>query len=65
MCLLPLPLKAGLLVVQSGDSEVGVSLLYTEKAMDSGPIIAQEAVQIDAGIQADELLLHLFAVGTQ
>ena len=42
MCLLPLPLKAGLLVVQSGDSEVGVSLLYTEKAMDSGPIIARQ-----------------------
>ena len=51
--------------MQNGDTELGVSLLYTVKAMDSGPIIAQQAVQIDAGIQADELLLHLFAVGTQ
>lgn len=51
--------------MQHGETKVGVSLLYTVKAMDAGPIIAQQATNIDSGIQADELLLHLFALGTQ
>ena len=52
-------------LLQDGAIEVGVSLLYTEKEMDAGPIIAQQAVTIDGGIQADELLFHLFAKGTR
>lgn len=51
--------------VQAGDTEVGVSLLYTVREMDAGPVIAQETVTIDSGIQADALLFHLFAKGTQ
>ena len=51
--------------VQKGATKVGVSLLYTVKEMDAGPIIAQETVHIDNGIQADELLFHLFAKGTK
>ncbi|DBB11792.1 TPA: hypothetical protein ACH3X3_005947 [Trebouxia sp. C0006] len=51
--------------LQAGDTEVGVSLLYTVREMDAGPVIAQETVAIDSGIQADELLFHLFAKGTQ
>ncbi|KAL0030331.1 hypothetical protein WJX77_010450 [Trebouxia sp. C0004] len=51
--------------LQAGDTEVGVSLLYTVREMDAGPIIAQETVAIDSGIQADELLFHLFAKGTK
>ena len=51
--------------MQAGDTEVGVSLLYTVREMDAGPVIAQETVAIDSGIPADELLFHLFAKGTQ
>ncbi|DBA66646.1 TPA: hypothetical protein ACH3X2_002214 [Trebouxia sp. C0005] len=51
--------------LQAGDTEVGVSLLYTVREMDAGPVIAQETVTIDSGIQADALLFHLFAKGTQ
>lgn len=51
--------------LQAGDSEVGVSLLYTVREMDAGPVIAQQTVAIDSGIQADALLFHLFAKGTQ
>lgn len=42
-----------------------MSLLYTVKKMDAGPVIAQETVSIDSGIQADQLLFHLFAKGTK
>ena len=70
-CTTPPPLPLQLLIPQSpfpmqaGDTKVGVSLLYTVKEMDAGPVIAQETVAIDSGIQADELLFHLFAKGSQ
>lgn len=51
--------------LQDGVAETGVSLLYTVKAMDAGPIIAQKSMCIDDGIQADALLFHLFARGTK
>lgn len=53
------------LVLQNGDKQVGVCLLYTVLKMDAGPIIAQEVVDIDEGIQAHELLHHLFSIGTR
>ena len=52
-------------VLQNGDSEVGVSVLFTEQKMDAGPIIAQEALTIDQHIQAPELLSQLFSIGTR
>ena len=54
-----------LAVLQNGDSEVGVSVLFTEQKMDAGPIIAQEAITIDDKIQAPELLSQLFSIGTR
>ena len=54
-----------LLFVQNGETRVGVCLLYTVPQMDAGPIIAQEALDIDDGIQAHELLCHLFSLGTR
>lgn len=51
--------------LQDGVSESGVTLLYTVKAMDAGPVIAQEKMHIDNAIQADSVLFHLFAAGTK
>ena len=43
----------------------GVSVAFTVRAMDAGPILAQERVPVDSAIQAPELLQELFARGTQ
>ena len=51
--------------MQYGEKRVGVCLLYTVPQMDAGPIIAQEALDVDDGIQAHELLCHLFSAGTR
>lgn len=51
--------------MQNGEKQLGVCLLYTVQKMDAGPIIAQEVVDVDDGIQAHELLHHLFSVGTR
>ena len=61
----PTAQKQVLLLLQDGVTESGVSLLYTVKAMDAGPIIAQERMHIDNAIQADSVLFHLFAEGTK
>lgn len=52
-------------LLQEGVTESGVSLLYTVRAMDAGPIIAQEKMHVDSAIQADSMLFHLFAAGTK
>lgn len=41
----------------------GVTVLYTVKEMDAGPILAQKTVNIDGNIQAPQLLNDLFEVG--
>ena len=50
---------------QDGVKETGVSVAFTVKAMDAGPILVQEALAVDDVIQAPELLSQLFRRGTQ
>ncbi|MES2615857.1 MAG: methionyl-tRNA formyltransferase [Bdellovibrionota bacterium] len=64
-----LPLYRGAAPVQrsieNGDKVTGVTLLYTEKAMDAGPIVASENFVIDDKIKAPELLNILFSMGAE
>ena len=46
-------------------SETGVSVAFTVRAMDAGPVLAQERVGVDAEVQAPELLQDLFSRGTR
>ncbi|XP_011099488.1 uncharacterized protein LOC105177900 isoform X1 [Sesamum indicum] len=50
---------------QDGVRETGVSLAYTVRQLDAGPVIACEKVEIDDYIKATELLELLFARGSQ
>ena len=43
----------------------GVTVLYTVKEMDAGPILAQQKLPIDSEGQAPELLDRLFSLGTE
>ncbi len=45
--------------------ETGVSVAFTVRAMDAGPVLAQERVRVDADVQAPELLRDLFKRGTR
>ena len=51
-------------VVQDGVKETGVSVAFTVRAMDAGPILAQERVAVDNAVQAPDLLDDLFRRGT-
>ncbi|CAN0897437.1 Methionyl-tRNA formyltransferase [Linum grandiflorum] len=51
--------------IQDGVKETGVSLAFTVRALDSGPIIARETVEVDDHIKAPELLSLLFSEGTK
>ncbi|CAL5230019.1 g13462 [Coccomyxa viridis] len=51
--------------LQDGVAETGVSVAFTVRAMDAGPILAQEHVTVDDAIQAPELLDDLFRRGTE
>ncbi|KAL0378017.1 UNVERIFIED_CONTAM: Methionyl-tRNA formyltransferase [Sesamum radiatum] len=50
---------------QDGVRETGVSLAYTVRQLDAGPVIACEKVEIDDYIKAPELLELLFARGSK
>ncbi|XP_042461771.1 methionyl-tRNA formyltransferase-like isoform X3 [Zingiber officinale] len=50
--------------LQDGVTETGVSLAYTVRALDSGPIIASEKVPVDDIIKAPDLLTMLFKIGS-
>lgn len=54
----------GVLLRQDGVSETGVSVVFTVRAMDAGPVLAQQRVPVDDKVQAPELLADLFARGT-
>ncbi|KAL0343410.1 UNVERIFIED_CONTAM: Methionyl-tRNA formyltransferase [Sesamum angustifolium] len=65
-----LPLYRGAAPVQralqdGGVRETGVSLAYTVRQLDAGPVIACEKVEIDDYIKAPELLELLFARGSE
>ncbi|KAL2335774.1 hypothetical protein Fmac_016987 [Flemingia macrophylla] len=46
--------------LQDGVKETGVSLAFTVRALDAGPIIATETIQVDDQIKAPDLLELLF-----
>ncbi|EIE21613.1 Methionyl-tRNA formyltransferase [Coccomyxa subellipsoidea C-169] len=50
--------------VQDGVRETGVTVAFTVRAMDAGPVLAQERVAVDEDIQAPELLADLFKRGS-
>lgn len=52
------------LSVQDGCEETGVSVAFTVRAMDAGPILAQKKVSVDPDIDSPSLLSHLFELGT-
>lgn len=64
-----LPLYRGAAPVQrsleDGVKITGVSVLFTVKAMDAGPIVAQREYNVADDVQAPELLDTLFRIGTE
>ena len=56
-------MKYGFLI-QDGVKETGVSVAFTVRAMDAGPILAQTKIPVDQNIQAPALLSQLFDIGT-
>lgn len=51
--------------LQDGVKETGVSLAYTVRKLDAGPVIARERVTIDDQIKAPDLLDLLFVLGSK
>ncbi len=51
--------------LQDGVRETGVSVALTVRAMDAGPVLAQERIGVDADVRAPELLRDLFKRGTR
>ncbi|CAL0303349.1 unnamed protein product [Lupinus luteus] len=51
--------------LQDGVKETGVSLAFTVRALDAGPVIATESVQVDDQIKAPDLLDLLFYKGSE
>lgn len=45
--------------------ETGVSVAFTVRAMDAGPVLAQERVAVGDAVQAPELLEDLFRRGAK
>ncbi|MCO5576363.1 hypothetical protein L7F22_030173 [Adiantum nelumboides] len=64
-----LPLYRGAAPVQrtieDGAHETGVTVAFTVRALDAGPIIASKAMSVDDHIKAPELLHLLFQEGVQ
>ena len=54
-----------ILRLQDGVRETGVSVAFTVRAMDAGPVLAQERIAVDADVQAPQLLQDLFMRGTR
>ncbi|KAJ7975803.1 putative Methionyl-tRNA formyltransferase [Quillaja saponaria] len=51
--------------LQDGVKETGVSLAFTVRALDSGPIIASERLDVDDQIKAPDLLALLISEGSK
>ncbi|GKV47127.1 hypothetical protein SLEP1_g54050 [Rubroshorea leprosula] len=51
--------------LQDGVKETGVSLAFTVRALDAGPVIACERLKVDDEIKAPELLALLFSQGSK
>lgn len=50
--------------LEQGIDTTGVTVLYTVKEMDAGPILAQRQVPVHPDVQAPQLLHDLFVMGT-
>lgn len=50
--------------LEAGDAATGVSLAFTVRACDAGPVLAQREVALAGDEQAPELLCALFEAGT-
>lgn len=51
--------------LEAGDPVTGVSVAFTVRACDAGPVLAQEQLPLSGDEQAPELLRTLFAAGTE
>ncbi|KAI9085565.1 hypothetical protein K1719_032408 [Acacia pycnantha] len=51
--------------LQDGVKETGVSLVFTVRELDAGPIIANERFEVDDQIKAPDLLSQLFSEGSK
>lgn len=51
--------------LQDGVKETGVSLAFTVRALDAGPVIACERMEVDDQIKAPDLLALLFSRGSK
>ncbi|XP_004511271.1 uncharacterized protein [Cicer arietinum] len=51
--------------LQDGVKQTGVSLAFTVRALDAGPIIATETIEVDDHIKAPDLLELLFHKGSK
>ncbi|KAJ8759412.1 hypothetical protein K2173_006932 [Erythroxylum novogranatense] len=51
--------------LQDGAKETGVSLAFTVRALDAGPIISCERLEVDDQIKAPDLLALLFSEGSK
>uniref|UniRef100_A0A6M2EBW3 Methionyl-tRNA formyltransferase, mitochondrial n=1 Tax=Populus davidiana TaxID=266767 RepID=A0A6M2EBW3_9ROSI len=51
--------------LQDGAKETGVSLAFTVRALDAGPVIAYETLKVDDQIKAPDLLALLFLEGSK
>ncbi|XP_008457093.1 uncharacterized protein LOC103496854 isoform X3 [Cucumis melo] len=51
--------------LQDGVKETGVSLAFTVRALDAGPVIASEKFEVDEHIKAPDLLALLFLEGSK
>ncbi|XWS30788.1 hypothetical protein CRYUN_Cryun23aG0019800 [Craigia yunnanensis] len=51
--------------LQDGVKETGVSLAFTVRALDAGPVIARERLEVDDQIKAPDLLALLFSQGSK
>jgi methionyl-tRNA formyltransferase len=62
-----LPLYRGAAPVQraieAGVDETGVTILFTVRAMDAGPIVMQKSIPLSEHIKSQELLTELFHLG--
>ncbi|XP_022771950.1 uncharacterized protein LOC111314651 isoform X2 [Durio zibethinus] len=51
--------------LQDGVKETGVSLAFTVRDLDAGPVIARERLEVDDQIKASDLLALLFCKGSK
>ncbi|XP_054806913.1 uncharacterized protein LOC129309371 [Prosopis cineraria] len=51
--------------LQDGVKETGVSLAFTVRELDAGPVIASERFEVDFQIKAPDLLSQLFSEGSK